>query len=195
MSTSHLRTRKDNYQRLVRGQALVETAIAVVILTLLLMAAVDAGLAYRSYQTLTNATAEASSYLAQNPLAWDATIPAYTMAEADKIARQGLKEEQAGSRIGTSAIPDSAIVISEADSSQVSTGTGGVYGLDSSFTRTSNTECQERRNFDGGGDPCFIVIKSSLVYRPFMLTLVFGQEMTIRVTSVKPIVGHPGETD
>lgn len=184
-------SQKFNYKH--PGQALVETAIAVSILSLLFMAAVDAGLAYRSFQTLTNATAEASSYLSQNPLA--GTFPAVSADDADVIARQRLKEEQAGSRVGTSTIVDAAIEIYEADSGQINTAAGGAYGLVEPFSNSVNADCVDRENFDSSGNPCFIVIKSSLVYQPFMLTPFFGNELTIRVTSVKPIVGHPDELD
>ena len=60
-------------QHSVPGQALVELALSLTLLALLLGAAIDLGLIYKTYQTLANATAEASSFLAEQPLITCAT--------------------------------------------------------------------------------------------------------------------------
>lgn len=172
------------YRRTLPGQALVETAFVVVILSFLFMAAVDAGLAYKTYQTLMNSAAEASSYLAQNPLAGSPT-PNRTQADANARTRFG--EEQAGSRVGTSSA-DASIEILMAEISDIST-TGGTFGVSDSFTGRTSGPCYERRNTDASGNPCFVVIKARTVYRPFMLTPAFGSSMTIRAISIKPVVG------
>jgi Flp pilus assembly protein TadG len=172
-----------------RGQALIELALASALLALLLAAAVDAGLAYRSYQTLVNASAEASSLLAQRPYA--GTPP--TIAGADSLAQAAFRDEQGGSREGTSAA-SATITIDEADHTQVKF-TGGVYGIDATYDPSAtNTQCKNRQNTRSTGEPCYIVVQSSMVYKPFFLTPVFGKQLAISTVSIKPIVGFPVNT-
>jgi Flp pilus assembly protein TadG len=171
------------------GQALIELALTIALLSLFLMAAIDAGLAYKSYQTLVNAAAEASSYLAQNPYAGDP--PTKSSADANAIA--AFRNEQSGTRVGTSSSANATIQIDMADSSQVSLGSGGVYGVSDSFNpAATRSACRvDRRNADDAGNPCYVVVRATIVYRPFLLTPFFGSAMTIRAVAVKPIVGYP----
>lgn len=176
-------------KRRALGQALVELALTIALLSLLLMAALDAGLAYKTYQTLLNASAEASSYLAQNPYAGDP--PSKTTA--DSLATTAFRQEQSGTRTGTSSVADATITINMADSTQVILGTGGVYGVSDSFNpAATDSECRvDRHNTYDDGKPCYVVVRATIVYRPFMLTPFFGSAMTIKAVSVKPIVGYP----
>lgn len=83
------------------GQALVELTLAITFIALLLAGAVDAGLAYKTHQMLTNATAEASSYLGQQPLIAcvsgeyvNDVCPRATMkSKADKLAVKHFRSE------------------------------------------------------------------------------------------------------
>lgn len=175
------------------GQALIEMAIAAGVLAMLFMAAVDAGLAYKSYQTLMNATAEAASVVAQNPLDYCAGCSVTVQKQnADTIARNAFRNEQAGTRIGTSATPDGWIEIREADSTQITLGSDSfALAAASTFTGTLLPDCQNRKRFTTLGQQCFAVVRAQAVYEPFMLTPFFGQQMTIRAIAVKPIVGNP----
>ncbi|WP_026369702.1 TadE/TadG family type IV pilus assembly protein [Kallotenue papyrolyticum] len=199
------------------GQALVELALAATFLTLLLSAAVDLGLAYKAYQTLMSATAEASNYLQLRPLAsCDPSRDGTNCAQelADMEARIRFRGEQ-GDRLGRFASTldlnangrddrsefgsDAAwlayirarVRIDEADSTQVTiTNSGFAVGDTFDPTRTSAT-CQERHNRDANGQ-CFIVVRTSIDYVPFAIAPIVGRRMTIRAISVQPITnGHP----
>lgn len=207
-------------QRVRRGQSLIEFALASAFLMLLLAAAIDAGLAYRSYQTLINSAADASSYLAQFP--WAAppgsdpltTVP--TLQDANNNALNAFRNEQGGasfsvggntrdlnandtddtSEFGTSY--DTTwhpwFRIDEASSSEVSVNAATGYGISDTFAGTSDSRCTDRQQFDStttAKKPCFIVIRAETIYRPFFLSPVFGSEMKIRAIAIKPIVGNP----
>lgn len=200
------------------GQSLIEFALASAFLMLLIAAAVDAGMAYRAYQTLINSAANASSYLAQYP--YDGT-PTKTIEGANNKALNAFRNEQnAGTlSIGGSTFDLNANGIDDGAASEF----GATYGLTGSsawtawfrideasdaevgsnaangfngFTGTADSKCRDRYQFDDSSTdtnkkPCYIVIRAKLIYRPFFLSPVFGREMTITSVSTKPIVGLP----
>jgi hypothetical protein len=93
------------------GQALVELSLSITFIALLLGAAIDLGLAYKTYQTLMNATAEASSFLALNPKVNCDANPTWCtgtdeIGGADREARNRFREEQ-GTTINGSTITTS----------------------------------------------------------------------------------------
>lgn len=88
------------------GQAIVELTLALTFLTFLFAAAVDLGLAFKSYQTLINASAEASGYLKIRPVVGcDPNAskcdpdPNLAIYRADKEARVRFRGEQ-GDKMG-----------------------------------------------------------------------------------------------
>lgn len=194
------------------GQAIVELALALTFLAYLFAAAVDLGFAFKSYQTLVNATAEASSYLAMRPsVSCGANTTALCARQAaDSIARIRFRGEQ-GDRLrsfGGSTLDlngderdDAATVppgfanfeqfirarvqIKAADATQVTT-TNTSLGVNGNFTESPL--CQERLIADIYGRQCYIVVISEMTYRPFAIAPVVGDTMTIRAISVKPIV-------
>ncbi len=91
----HIQRSVNNGRRHRSGQALVEMAISVTVLALLLAAAIDLGLAYKTYQTLVNATAEASSYLDLNPTVNCAVEPCPNLADERMRAIAGAHLETA----------------------------------------------------------------------------------------------------
>ena len=197
--------RNQSFNGRASGQALIEFALMISLIMLLVAAAIDLGGAFRSYQTLMNATAEASSYLTLEPLVNCAvqTCPdGSPESGADQEARVRFRQEQSttsGSLLSTMDLDSSGqddiaehgwewiagrVRISEADSTQV-TSDGGI---DASFSGTSVPECQDRRRFDAGGGQCFIVVQAEYTYRPLVLSWILGKTMTIRASSVKAIV-------
>lgn len=199
-------------QRQQAGQALIELALSFTFLAFLFAAAVDLGIAYKSYQTLINATAEASSYLMVNPVVSCATIDCPNDDEllgADMEARRRFRWEQGVTIRGTSSTMDldangkddatdrgwawinSRVLIDEADSSQV-TMVNSNFALDNSFDpAATNSACQQRRKFYSSGTTaglqCFIVVRAQIDYRPFAIAPAIGDTMTIRAISVLPI--------
>lgn len=204
------------YQRRTRGQALVELALAVTFLAYLFAAAVDLGLAYKAYQTLITATAEANNYLTILPLyPCDTTAqPSCTTDMADSEARIRFRGEQGDQLRGTANTLDLDangkddlgsgangdgrtedwlkpwVQIDEADSSQVTINNSN-FAVDANFDPTkTDAGCQQRKNFSNG--QCFIVIRTQIYYRPFAISPAVGNIMTIRAISVQPIVnGQP----
>lgn len=212
-----LRTARRSAPRPARGQALVELALTITFLAMLFSAAVDLGFAYKSYQTLLNATAEASSYLVVSPAApcQDASCPnpQVLLNAADSIARTRFRGEQGdkirsfgGSTMDLNAdnkddaltVPAgfgsfdafiaARVQIDEADSRQITT-TNSDFAVGSSFDPTqTDSMCQQRKRFDSSGSQCFIVVRTTMQYRPFFIGPAIGNIMTIRAISVKPIV-------
>lgn len=205
-------------QRHARGQALVELALSVTFLAMLFSAAVDLGFAYKSYQTLLNATAEASSYLVVSPAASctdpsNPCDPQVLMDAADSIARTRFRGEQGnklrsfgGSTMDLNAdnkddqtttpagfssfdqFIKAKVQIDEADSSQITVNDSN-FAVGSSFDPSATDEyCQRREKFDSTGGQCFIVVRAEIVYKPFFIGPAIGKQMTIRALSVKPIV-------
>lgn len=202
-------------QRTHSGQALVEFTLALTLLTYLFAAAVDLGFAYKSYQTLLNASAEASSYLTVMPAmspcsgctpqqAWDAsdsearrrfrgeqgfTMRAFGGSTMD-LDSNGQDDETQGSFSGFSnfeAFIQAKVKINEADSTQIIVGSDD-FGIGGSFAGTSDSNCLQRKRFSTSGGQCYIVIQSEIEYRPFAISPFVGNRMVIRAISVKPIV-------
>jgi hypothetical protein len=183
------------------GQALVEMALSITVLALLLAAATDLGLAFKNYQTLVNATAEASSYLEHFPRAnceVNACPNGNAIEGANIIARQRFQFEQGATprRLGSTldldanGVPDTTqegfditqwIQISEADNTQVD----DLSDYDPSATAL---ECRQRNPNPTSVSSCYIVVQTQMLYRPFFLRPILGEQMTIRTTSIRKIV-------
>jgi hypothetical protein len=186
------------------GQALVELALSVTFLSLLFGAAVDLGIAYKSYQTLMNATAEASTYLHVRPISNCGSTTCDPNAAADRIARTRFREEQGADLRGSASTLDldsnnvddlqehgwgwieQRVLIDEADSTQIEINNGN-FAVGDSFSRTSDPKCLNREPIDSSRRQCFIVVRSMIIYRPFVIAPIVGAEMTIRAISVKPM--------
>ncbi len=199
-------------RRQTAGQALVELALTVTFLAMLFSAAVDLGLAYKSYQTLLNASAEASNYLAKNPVVncADYTCPDSTPSGgADREARIRFRNEQGSVVRGTASTLDldsdgkddltqnsygwgwveARVRIDEADSNQVSITNSNFATVTDGFDPSqTNAECRDRSPLDNNGLQCYIVVRTQIDYRPFAIAPAVGQIMTIRAISVMPIV-------
>jgi Flp pilus assembly protein TadG len=187
------------------AQALVELALSVTVIAMFLSAAVDLGLAFKTYQTLVNATAEASSYLVIRPVVNCGTINCDPIAPADAEARRRFQNEQGTtqrSAISTldlnadGALDDASLVqnwvqIDEADNLQV-TPSGATFAVGSSFDPTqTDSECRLRKarpqSTNSNINACYIVIRSRMSYKPFVLQTLLGDTMTIRAISVRQI--------
>lgn len=194
-----------------RGQALVELALAISFIALLFAAAVDMGLAYKTYQTLVNATAEAASYLDQAPAVDCAAVGmagSDPIACADALARERFRREQGDQMRGVANTADlnadgtndttgnnyditQAIRIDEADNRQIDTANNQIAS--NYDPNAADAQCKKRigRPTDTGGNgvvSCYIVIRSQIVYRPFVLSIAVGPSMTIRTISVRKVV-------
>lgn len=189
---------------------MIEFALALAFLLLLVAAAVDAGLAYKSYQNLINAAANASSFLAQYPYAYDGS--ASTIAEANNKALDAFRFEQGTGTLGIgrtrdlngdgaadnfgsgySAAWNPWFRIDTASSAEVATHSPTNFRT---YAGTADSQCSQRSRFDTASTandkkPCYIVVRAQMIYKPFLLSPVFGNQMTIRAFSVKPIVGLP----
>jgi hypothetical protein len=183
-------------------------ALALTLIAMFLSAAVDLGLEYKAYQTLLNATAEATSYLSLNPFINCEThsCPDGTpQSGADREAIMRFRDEQSGVLHGSTSTMDldgsgaddvtehgwswinARVKIQEADSSQVAIGSSN-FGVGNTFNGTSNPDCQARKRFDADGNQCFIVVRSELIFHPFVLKSILGDSVSIGAISVKPIV-------
>ncbi len=212
----HIRNlyRRHSRHRLARrraGQAIVELTLAMTFLAYLFAAAVDLGFAFKSYQTLVNATAEASSFLAIRPAVscGPNTTAQCARDEADRTARIRFRGEQgdrmrsfggstldlnADERDDQTTIPPgfanfeafirSRVRIMVADATQVTT-TNSDFAVGGNFTESA--ACRDRL-IAGINGQCYIVVLTEMTYRPFALAPVVGDTMTIRAISVKPIV-------
>jgi hypothetical protein len=202
------------FRQQASGQALVELALSITFIAYLFAAAVDLGIAYKTYQTLVTATSEAGNYLSIRPLmscADGSVTSCDAIALADSQARVRFRGEQGDQLRGTASTLDldsngrddlraapagdgrndtwlsGWVRIDEAG-----TGPGQVNidntQLSASFDPTAAPQaCQERKILDSNQQQCFIVIRSQIVYRPFAISPFVGSEMTIRAISVKPI--------
>lgn len=197
--------------RKAAGQALVELTLAMTFLAYLFAAAVDLGMAFKSYQTLVNATAEASSYLAIRPaISCGAGTTAQCARDAaDSIARVRFRGEQGdqmrsfgGSTLDLngderddaltvpSGYPNfeafirARVQIKAADATQVTVDDSNL-AVGGNFTESA--ACADRQIFGANGQ-CYIVVISEITYRPFAIAPAVGSTMTIRAISVKPIV-------
>lgn len=205
--------RKPGRRPKAAGQALVELTLALTFLTYLFAAAVDLGLAYKSYQTLINATAEASSFLAIKPaISCGAGTTAQCAREAaDREARVRFRGEQgmkirgfAGSTMDLNAdekndaevVPSgfanfeqfirAKVQIKVADDTQVVTSNSD-FGIGGNFIESTDPSCLQRA-VAGAKGQCYIVVQTEIIYRPFAIAPAVGETMTIRAISVKPIV-------
>lgn len=190
------------------GQALLEFALSISLIMMLLTAAIDIGIAYKSRQMLINSVAEAISYLALSPLVScsNHTCPDGTpISGANYEARVRFRQEQSGVMKGVTSSMDldgsgvedlkehgwgwinQQVIIQEADSSQIKPGQKG-FADGSTFSGTSDTNCRARKRFDLNGGQCFIVVQAVMTYHPFMLKPLLGESMIIRTVAVKPIV-------
>lgn len=203
--------RPPRIRRKSRGQAIVELTLALTFLAYLFAAAVDLGLAFKSYQTLVNATAEASSFLAIRPTinCGAGCSSANARKAADNEARVRFRGEQGdrlrafgGSTLDLNAdekddavtVPagyanfqafiEARVQVKAADATQV-TATNDNLAVGGSFTESA--ECVERP-IEALSGQCYIVVISEMTYRPFALAPAMGQTITIRAISVKPIV-------
>jgi len=189
------------------GQAIIEFALIVSVVLLLLAAAVDLGNAYRTYQTLANASAEAGSYLSHNPIVNCKTknCPGGSeIAGAEREARIRFRNEQGPLVRGVAstldldnngvdditehdwAFVDGRVRFQIADSSQVNISNPG--SIPKSFGGSGDLNCQQRQRFDRSGGPCFIVVQAKAIYRPMILSTVLGREISITAIAIKPIV-------
>lgn len=192
-----------------RGQAIVELALSITFIMFLLSAAIDLGLAYKTYQSLVNATAEASSYLSQNPLAGAGT-PAQRRANANNIAINNFRFETGedgrvrsiGSMRDLNANGKDDLGTGGAgDGMTAATLQSGGWIVidettDASFSNSFNinnytpsTVCANRMRYEPStGNRCYVVVKAQIIYKPFFaLAPVIGDEVRIRAYSVKPI--------
>lgn len=210
-----LRGARGGDHRQQQGQAIVELALAVTFLTLLLSAAVDLGLAFKAYQALMSATAEAGNYLQLKPLASCDSLadPACAARVANSEARTRFRGEQGdtlgrfastldlnansrddrqefGSQAGFDAFIQARVEIHEADSTQV-TITNNRFALNDTFDPNQTSQrCRQRYNLDSNGQ-CFVVVRTSIDYVPFAIAPIVGNRMTIRAISVQPVTnGH-----
>jgi hypothetical protein len=187
------------------GQALIEFALMISLILLLVAAAIDLGGAFRAYQTLINAAAEASSYLTVEPMvncALKACPGGSPASGADQEARVRFRQEQSTAPRGLLTTMDldssgqddvaehgwdwiaARVRIHEADNSEVTS----EQAVDPSFTGTTNPDCKARKRFDTGLSQCYIVVQAEYTYRPLVLSWILGKTMTIRASSVKAIV-------
>jgi len=178
------------------GQAIVELAISATFLAFLFAAAVDLGIAYKSYQTLMNATAEASTFLSIRPtLAChkcdpdDAEELSKALANREAIKRFRTEQGTAGGGSATTLDLDSnkaddlaehgwewieeRVVIQEADSSQIQV-TDNRFAVDGDFNGTSDPDCLARKAFNSQNQPCYIVVRSVIIYHPFAISPAVG---------------------
>jgi hypothetical protein len=194
---------------------MVELTLAVTFLAYLFAAAVDLGLAYKAYQTLINATAEASGSLKVAPLvSCSGCDAAAAAAAADSRARTRFRGEQGNQMGGIATTMDlnangkddqqdftsttawnnfleTWIKIEPADQSQV-TIDNSEFAVGSSFTPTQNSSCVSRQSvyFEGSEvKQCFLVIRSQIHYKPFAIAPFVGNTMTITSISVVPTLG------
>jgi hypothetical protein len=189
------------------GQALVEMALAMTLLTFLLSAAVDLGLAYKTHQMLINASAEASSYLSQQPIIPCNGCSVSTMkASADTQARANFRQEVGAGSTGVkiarladlndNGVDDISegldlsqwIRIDPADAGQFDPSNPGSFNI-KSFKASTQQNCIDRRPLYSGGQ-CFIVVRARIIYKPlFALAPFINGQMTISAYAIKPIVG------
>jgi hypothetical protein len=202
------RSRAKRRQLQATGQALLEFALLIPLILMMLTAAIDLGIAYKAHQMLINSSAEAMSYLAVNPLVSCSshTCPDGTpKSGADREARIRFRQEQNGILHGvTSSMDldgngvddlsehgwswiDQHVLIQEADSSQITTGSDS-FAIGGAFNGTSDANCLARKRTDLLGGQCFIVVRATMTYRPFVLKPLLGDSMTLRAIAVKPIV-------
>lgn len=175
------------------GQALVEVILSMTLLMSLIAAAVDLGLAYKTHQTLVNATAEASSYLDLNPKipAADPIQSANTIALQRFQREQGITTRRIGSTLDLNANDvrdDQEAGFNIADWVQITEANNIQISNMSTYNPSQAGECANRIAQPTTYESCYIVIRSRIIYRPFFLSPVLGNQMDIRTTSVRRVV-------
>lgn len=195
------------------GQAIIELALSITFMFLLLGAAADLALMYKSYQNLINATSEASAYLDFQSKRSCQVIGCDSIAAANAEARRRFRNEQ-GSIIshlastldlnannkddytesGGKTMVDTMVKIDAADNTQIDAAGSGTFALKRSFdpNATANV-CKRRASVPvSPANPlvssCYIVIRSEIIYRPFLLRPILGNLRVIRAISVRRIV-------
>jgi hypothetical protein len=209
MKSGHLMQRRGQNRA---GQAIVELALFMTLIVMFVAAAIDLGLAYKSYQTLINAAAEASSYLDQYPAANCGSLGCNPILEANTIARQRFRTEQGGvlrsvastldldangiddlTEAGGAALVESMVQIHEADNTQIDVANGTSFAINGTFNPAqTDDQCKQRiaepKSTNAAVTSCYIVIRAQMLYRPFVLRPFLGESMTIRAISVRRIV-------
>jgi hypothetical protein len=195
------------------GQALIELALTITFIALLLAAVVDLGLAFKTQQMLINATAEATSYLSQQPLVNCGTTCTVDEMKsgASSVALRNFRQE-VGDNIkgGVAELLDlnadgkddvtqngwseasfrsgNWFRIDPADSSQFNPSNPSAFKI-STFTPSTYQACIDRQRTYSSGQ-CYIVVRAQITYRPFFaLSRAMGSEIMIRTYAIKPIVG------
>ncbi len=195
------------------GQAIVELALTITFFFLLLGAAADLALMYKSYQNLINSTAEASAYLDFQPKRSCRVIGCDGIAAANLEARRRFRAEQ-GATISHVAstldlnsngkddyqeangikMVETMVRIDAADNTQIDAAGSGAFALKQSFdpNGTANV-CKQRVSVPlSPANPsvtsCYLVIRSEIIYRPFLLRPILGNLRIIRAISVRRIV-------
>lgn len=199
-----------------RGQAMVELALSITFILFLASAAVDLALVFKTQQALTNAVAEASSYLAELPLApvsFQNETVAQRKARANQEAAQHLRFEAAEDDgelryIGSMRDLDSN---GEDDLTQSPALFGGstwnaslpgwlqIIEVDDSVLVDGTTyssfdglsggmaACANRTRITSTGSRCYVVVRAQKIYKPFFVLAPFlGDEVTVRAFSIKP---------
>lgn len=192
-------------RRARRGQALVELALTLTLLVMLLGAAVDLGLAFKTYQTLTNATAEASTYLSLEPIVNCGSTTCDQIGPVNRTARERFRTEQGTTLRGSASTLDldasgrddefeagrgwswieGKVRIEAADSDQVTTTNSG-FTLSSPFNRGStNTACKDDRSRS------FTVVTNALTGAKEVkyCYIVVQTEMIYKPFIIQPFVG------
>lgn len=198
------------------GQALVELALMIVFIAMLLAAAIDLGLAFKTHQMLTNAAAEATSFLAQQPLVPCSSSCDLTAlkANADNAARTHFRNE-IGDDAAVARLRDldgngqddgaqnlsyqsGWMQIDAADSSMFDASNPTAFKIGGFNPANTDQACQDRKSTWLGGQ-CYIVVRTQIVYKPFfplapffLSTLANGSKgFIIHAYAIKPIVGTP----
>lgn len=189
------------------GQAIVELTLALTFLAYLFAAAVDLGLAYKAYQTLINATAEASGSLKVAPIiGCENCSLEQRIAKADSQARERFRGEQGNSMGGIATTMDldgngtddfkqfpntqtgkdqwdafmqGRVEIYPADQTQV-TITNSEFAVGSSFQPSNIQACKDRHSVYYGGQ------LGTEVRQCF---LVIKSRITYKPFAIAPFVG------
>ncbi len=195
------------------GQAIVELALTLTFIMMLMSAATDLGLAYKTSQTLINATAEAASFLDMNPALSCSTTGCDPVATADAEALNRFRTEQGTvihgiastldlnanhiddlTESGGAAYVASMFRIDEADNTQIDATSGSTFALGTNYDpNATDAQCKNRAavplsTTNPNVTSCYIVIRSAITYKPFALKTILGDAITIRAISVRRIV-------
>jgi hypothetical protein len=194
------------------GQAIVELAFSITLLVLLLGAAADLALMYKSYQNLINATTEASTYL-ELRAKQAVCVGCDNIEAANAEARRRFRNEQ-GEVMGNIAstldlnsngkddykesggveMVKQMVKIDAADNTQIDAAPSGTFALKKSFNPNATAaSCKQRDKLPyNPSNPavtsCYIVIRAEFIYRPYLLRPILGDMRFIRAISVRRII-------